>query len=64
MNLRHIGTGLRIPLMIRICRLRVRFKCFYHYFVDLTQKVLNLESVVLSKTEVIRQKSDVEAQLD
>ena len=50
--------------MIRICRLRVRLKCFYHYFVDLTQKVLNLESVVLSKTEVIRQKSDVEAQLD
>jgi hypothetical protein len=50
--------------MIRICRLRVRYKCFYHFVLGLTQKVLNLESVVLSKTEVIRQKSDVEAQLE
>jgi hypothetical protein len=33
-------------------------------FVALTQKVLNLESVIISKTEIIQKKSDVEAQLE
>ena len=37
---------------------------FYHFVSALTQKVLNLESVVLTKTEIIYKKQDVEAQLD
>lgn len=36
----------------------------YHFVSALTQKVLNLESVLISKNEIIRKKEDVEAQLE
>ena len=65
MNLSSIESNLNQLKTLKICKSNVSFYLTNHYILlALTQKVLMLESTILTKTEIIYKKQDVESQLD